>query len=188
MIGDELLTPTRKERSMRCSSDLQSDATRSNYAHLKPEEKRKRLKEILTQNANLCSPIHPTLRPPHGISVRQHLLPALLYIQTFSREATPPVLDAHNLIRALFLHGDPQVMSLTPLRLDLQDFTLPATYRIRTACVGELEWRCAPEVEFQISAAALVDVDFADLAARQLDRGDGMDVLLKVESSKALRG
>ena len=131
--------------------------------------KKKTLQGNDNTNANLCSPIHPTLRPPHDISIRQHLLPTLLYIQTFSREATPSVLDAHNLVRALFLHGYPQMMALTPLRLDLQDLALPATYRIRTACVCELKWRCAPELKLQISTTALVDVNLADLAARQFD-------------------
>lgn len=133
----------------------------------------------------------PAPHPNHSISsIRQHLLPRPLAIDTLarSRKATPPILDRNNLIRTLLLNRNTHRHLMANLCANLEHLTLPTLIRIGAAGIREFKGRGAPELEFQIGAATLVDVDFGDLAAGEADRGDGMDRLCEVEGGAALGG
>lgn len=78
-------------------------------------------------------------------------------------------------------------MLMARLRPDLQHLTLLAARRIRAARIRELEGRGAPELELEVCAATLVDVDGGDLAAGEADGRDGVDGLDEVESCEAFR-
>jgi hypothetical protein len=126
---------------------------------------------------------HPLL----NCSILQQLL-APLDIHAIPRKTAPAILDANNLIRALLLHRNRHMMRLTLLVLDFQDLALLATRRVGAAGVCEFERRGAPEFKLEVRSAALMDVNFVDLAAGEFDGGHGVDVLFEIERGEAFGG
>lgn len=78
-------------------------------------------------------------------------------------------------------------MLMANLRFNLQHLALAALDCVGAARIGKLKRRGAPELEFQVCASTLVNVDFTDLAARETDRGDGMDGFAEVQCCETFR-
>lgn len=150
----------RRERS----DSLTFQNTRRNTIHaLISSYQAQRPRSIHQNSKNTClyTPTTDTLIPSPP-SIHQLLL-TTLDIRPLPRKTTPPVLYTNNFVRAFLLHRNTQMVPFAPLSLDFQELALAPTCRICAARIREFKGRRAGEIEFEICATTLVNVDFADL-------------------------
>lgn len=126
---------------------------------------------------------------PHIISRSvSRALASLFFLHLLSRERAELVLDRNNLVRTLLARLDHLAVFIRHIMPCFEDNTALALLGVGAACVGELEWRRAPELKQNIHLVAFVYVHAGLLTTADLNTGQRVDSLGDVYRSAALAG